>query len=601
MWQHKWALWSGFLGATASCLVKMGVGGDDSSPLLHFVQTYICKGSMAQAWLFDLDEVLLRGIHWVLGDLMIKYRINLMPYWKTLQRNVIEEVAIRFHMFEIDYCQLCIVLPVRIFCVVAMIVTNVYMIASFVRGIQESGSVGGTSLSTAANFASSAVYGKILWDEQMNARWCLGFSCVLIGVVILSSETTTAEAAPATSNDDTSNDDNNFKYTVRSGSAIKRRIQKLQNNSTKPFSKPTTPTPPPEVYRKTRDRPVISPDEFIKGKVASLKAAFTNNKNVSPRSELSATTPILNGYRKLTPKITPSAEQSYTGIPFKPTIVQQSSPVRRKKDKFKPESAVKQYYNFNNKSMFSPPSLANRSFVNECALCDGSLFTGDSGDAVADLSTNTCFHLFHSRCLKHVSKLYGNACPICDKPLAMWTASKLAAQFPGFWLERVENILRDMNGAPKDTVSGTNMCLSASTIREYLQQGNDLTEAQKLYIQDDPTGMGKGLQAALEWGGFIDCNRVPKGHMGFSNALRTRGIWKYDPKKDDIWLWDWGSIHPRQRCDQCQLMKQPLVVECQECRGSSEAAFYCSELCAKRDRQRHKHTCDEWKAHGPKQ
>lgn len=89
--------------------------------------------------------------------------------------------------------------------------------------------------------------------------------------------------------------------------------------------------------------------------------------------------------------------------------------------------------------------------------------------------------------------------------------------------------------------------------------------------------------------------------ISFSEALRTRGIWKYDRKKDEIWFWDWGKVHPRQRCAQCQLIKRPLPIECEITRGSSEAAFYCSELCAKRDKQRHKQTCDIWTQHGPKQ
>eukprot|EP00536_Pseudo-nitzschia_multiseries_P003445 jgi/Psemu1/185854/e_gw1.53.152.1 len=154
MWQHKWALWSGFLGASASCFVKMGTGGNHSSPLLQLVQTHICKRAVVQAWLGDLDEDLLRGIHLV------------------------------------DYCELLIVLPVRLACIAAMIVSNAYMLASFLRGMKESGSVAGTSLSTAANFASSAMYGKLLWNEPMNTKWCFGFACVLIGVVILSSVTT---------------------------------------------------------------------------------------------------------------------------------------------------------------------------------------------------------------------------------------------------------------------------------------------------------------------------------------------------------------------------------------------------------------------------
>ena len=601
MWQHKWALWSGFLGATASCFVKMGV--DNSSPLLHFVQTYICE---TQTWLTDLDETLLRIIHGILGDLMIKYRINLMPLWKMYRTRVIEEAGIRLHLFEVDYSQFFVVLPLRIFCVAAMLITNVYMIASFLRGIQDSGSVGGTSLSTGANFVSSAIYGKILWGEQMNGQWFVGFFCVLIGVMILSSETTEAAETRSSTATAATNDNNKKKKKDNlidtSRIDIRKRIKNLERRLNDPTSRPVTPPPPLEIHIKTRNG-------ISNGKVASMRTSLMNNdknknKTSSQESELLTTTPIGSTSNRFSRKITPSPEKNR--IPFKPKLMQPSSPVRRSKERLKPESALQQYYNFNNKSLSSPGSfsLTTRSFVNECALCDGPLFdkiTGEAKDAVTDLSLKTCFHTFHSRCLKSAGKMYGNACPICEKPLAIWTSSKQAAQFPGFWLERVENFLRAMNGAPQDTASGNDVCLPAFKIREHFQKQEDLTEAQKMYIQDDPTGMDRGLQAALEWGGYIDCNRVPKGNVGFSEALRTRGIWKYDRKKDEIWFWDWGNIHPRQRCAQCQLIKRPLPIECEITRGSSEAAFYCSELCAKRDKQRHKQTCDIWTQHGPKQ
>jgi len=543
----------------------MGTGGSDSSPLLQLLQTHICESVLVQTWLVDLDENLLQGIHLVLGDLMIKHRINLMIHWKTIRTNIIEGFALRLHLFEVDYCELCIVLPIRIACIVAMIVTNAYMIASFLKGMKDSGSVAGTSLSTAANFASSAAYGKLLWDEPMNGTWCLGFSCVLLGVVILSS-VTTAETS-----------DN-----------AKRRI-----NRTRPFLRKVTPPPPLTIFTKTTSTRATDHERNVIpiGTVASLRSSFSSSsKDPSPRSGGPAVTPSPRQFRT-TPKFS-KPKAAIKPAPAKKTKV-------KGKGKLKLESALTQFYNFRNKS--SP--LCNRSFLNECALCEGTLFdksTGESKDAIADLSTNTCFHIFHAKCLKQASKSYGNECPICEAPLAMWTSSKQAAQFPGFWLERVENYLLTMGGAPKNTASGMDACLPASTIRDYFEGEDDLTGAQKLYIKDDPTGMDKGLQATLEWGGFIDYNQVPKGRVGFSQALRTKGIWKYDPKKDDIWLWDWGSIHPRQRCDQCQLMKRPLPLECEGCRGSSEAAFYCSVSCAKRDRQRHQQTCDSWKQRGSK-
>lgn len=587
----------------------MGIAGGSSSPLLHALQDNVCDHPLAQKWLVDLDEVVLGGIHLVLGELMIKHRINLMPYWKMLRTNLIESVAIRFQLFEVDYCQLTVMLPVRIICVVAMLVTNAYMIASFLRGIQESGSVGGTSLSTAANFASSAMYGKILWDELMNGLWFLGFSLVLVGVVILSSETTTTKKITTT------NGDIYNATSAKTNSKIRERLKKLQQRVAEassprrknPLSLSPLPPPPTEIYTKTMNLPKISNNKsvFTKGKVASLRASLDRPKSPT----------IISSYSKTSARrVTPSPpEQGRDSFRFKQAApVKSSSPMRtpasparkmKAKAEMKPESSLKKFYNFNNKSLLSPPYLVNRSFVNECALCEGALFyktTGDSTDAIADLSLKTCFHLFHAKCLKQASKMHGNACPICEKPLSMWTASKQAAQFPGFWLERVENYLKSMKGAPQDSVKDKDICLPASKIRDYFQQDDSLTKGQKLYIEDDPTGMDKGLQAALEWGGHIDCNQVPKGHVGFSKALRTRGIWKYDSKKDDVWFWDWGPIHPRQRCDQCQLIKRPLPVECEGCQGSSEAAFYCSVSCSKRDKQRHKQTCDSWKAHGPK-
>ena len=191
MWQHKWAVWSGFLGATASCLVKLGVASD--SPLLEVLQAKVCEGTLQGRWLTDLDEIL--------GKFLAN-NPN-MEDWKIVRtmRDLAEEFALFFHLFEVDYCRLCFVVPLRLVCVVAMILTNVYMVACFLKGMQDSGSVRGTSLATASNFASSALYGHLLWDEKLNKRWCFGFACVLIGVMLLSSETATSQAATESDGD----------------------------------------------------------------------------------------------------------------------------------------------------------------------------------------------------------------------------------------------------------------------------------------------------------------------------------------------------------------------------------------------------------------
>jgi len=555
-----WALWSGFLGATASCLVKMGAW---NSPLLKLIQKYISErltdssdpSSSSLSWLVDLDIVLLDGIHYILGELMIKHRINLMQYWKILRTTIIEEFVIRLNLFEVDYVQLFLILPIRLICIVAMIITNGYMIASFLNGMQESGSVAGTSLSTAANFVVSAMYGKLFWKEPMNGRWCVGFACVLLGVVILSNVQSAninlAAANSASSNAKKKGDEKAKSTKMKFYTAGK-------NRNIYPSSSPAT----------TKN--------ITKDKVSSLRKSFTDDR----------------------------FQQSTTNNISKPSSPERMSRKTKLKGNLKTESTLKQYYSESslydhNSNNIGPSSLLiNRSFLNECALCDGPLFdkiTGISTDAIADLSTHTCFHLFHAKCLKQAR---GNACPLCEKPLAIWISSKQAAHFPGFWLERVERYLHAMGKAPQDH-AGKESCLPASMIRNYFLNQEDilgipcLTKSQKEYIKDDPTGMGKGLEAALEWGGYVDYNEVPKDHK--AKALRSRGIFKYDKKKDDIWLYEWGKIHPRQRCDQCQLGKRPLPVECPGCQGSAEAAFYCSESCAKRDKQRHKQTCEMWK------
>ncbi|OEU20955.1 hypothetical protein FRACYDRAFT_234586 [Fragilariopsis cylindrus CCMP1102] len=572
MWQHRWALWSGFLASTASCFIKLGLSKE--SPLLQLVQIHICErfiyspssslssSSAPLSWLVDLDEFLLGGIHYVLGELMIKYRINLMPYWKSIRTNVIEDIAIRLHLFEVDYVQLFIFSPIRLICIVAMIITNA-------RGLKESGTVAGSSLSTAANFAcyvrETLVGGTDEWEMVYRIFVC---------IANVQSTNDVDETATATTTTTT---------TITSNA---KKVYDGKIKHTRTMYPSSSPAAAPSNNSMTTN--------IKKGKVANMRRSFTDIGSPPENISTSSSKPVI--------PVTPSPRQtSRSSIPFKTTTKK-----TKVKENLKPESSLTQYYPqsvLKSSDKKSSSVLINRSFLNECALCEGPLFdeiTGISTDSIADLSTNTCFHLFHSKCLKQTSKSYGNACPLCEKPLAMWNSSKQAAHFPGFWLERVERYLHAMGKAPQDPTSGKEICLPVSTIRNYfLNHANDekeiqsLTQAQKEYINDDPTGMGKGLISALEWGGSIDYNIAPKSHTGFSKALRTRGIWKYDQKKDDIWFWEWGSVHPRQRCDQCQLIKRPLPVQCQGCQGSAEAAYYCSESCAKRDKQRHKQTCEE--------
>jgi multidrug transporter EmrE-like cation transporter len=582
----------------------------------------------------DCDLFLQRRIHRVLGDLMVHHGINLMNTWRSVT-NVLNEVALTFHLFDVDYCQ-AMTLPMRALCIVGMIVMNAYMVATFLRGMKESGSVVGVALSTASNFVFSAIYGTVIWGETMNRTWCVGFACVLAGVMILSNvqSTSTSASGVTVKSSSTSVSDRN------GDGKVKIRETTIKHNSNVHGTKGRTPSARPMTYTIGSDTPTvttklaaISPSDSrtTREKVALLKQSFTPQPLNKPSSSVKQSATKNGGpCIPVTPSPLHDRSSVTSSASLPPTegtknVLRKPVNVVKTKEELKSELELQQYYPTGgapcipNGSSIKPlesdvqgstgslrTSLIDKSFVNECLLCELPLFDVTTGKtlhdgfaAVADLAPLTCFHVFHAKCLKQSSKAYGNACPMCSKPLSMWHTAQQAASFPGFWVLRVEQYLRAVTEVDQPTPAPTMTCLPASALRDYLRADPTLTDDQKMYIQDDPTGMGKGLQATLEWGGYRDYNNVSKGQVGFTQCLRTKGIWKYDSKKDDIWLWEWGPIHPRQRCDQCQLLKRPLPVECEGCRGSAEAAFYCGDTCSKRDWQRHRLTCQKWQEMGP--
>jgi len=70
-----------------------------------------------------------------------------------------------------------------------MIGVNAVMISSFLDGMNESGSVVGTSLSTAANFSCSAIYGILFFGEIVPISWYFGAALIASGMWLLSSVT----------------------------------------------------------------------------------------------------------------------------------------------------------------------------------------------------------------------------------------------------------------------------------------------------------------------------------------------------------------------------------------------------------------------------
>jgi hypothetical protein len=130
------ALWSGFLGATASCAAKFAF----SAPT---------HGNGANEGAIFLAPFLPRGLTAV-------------------------SVALRASA------------------VALMVLCNAGMLGSFLEGMEESGSVAATSLASAANFVASAAYGHYVWGERRDsnadgaALYAGGLLMIVAGVLLLS-------------------------------------------------------------------------------------------------------------------------------------------------------------------------------------------------------------------------------------------------------------------------------------------------------------------------------------------------------------------------------------------------------------------------------
>ena len=74
----------------------------------------------------------------------------------------------------------------RAVCLISMIGCNVFAVGAFVQGMEESGSVPGTALTTAANCVVSAILGVLVWgDDPPDISVWIGILMVLLGIGIL--------------------------------------------------------------------------------------------------------------------------------------------------------------------------------------------------------------------------------------------------------------------------------------------------------------------------------------------------------------------------------------------------------------------------------
>lgn len=138
------AVFSGILGAAASCLAKFALSKD--SPVGSWATT-LCL--------------------------------------QTLQKDGIPQLIFQWNNIDYFVCDIIPWLP-RGICLLLMIGCNIIMAGIFLEGMQQSGSVVGTALASAANFTTSAFLGIVLWGEVVSTQWCVGFVTVVAGVALLS-------------------------------------------------------------------------------------------------------------------------------------------------------------------------------------------------------------------------------------------------------------------------------------------------------------------------------------------------------------------------------------------------------------------------------
>ena len=143
-----WALVSGALGAAASCFAKLAFAGTTSLPTAAADNDTSSSCPELNEWIacFQANNT------------------NCAFQWIS--------------------CHLWTVLLPRMACLMAMILCNISMVACFVGGLQDAGSIAGTALATAANFLVSAAAGYLIWNEGTSLS-VPGFTMVVVGTILL--------------------------------------------------------------------------------------------------------------------------------------------------------------------------------------------------------------------------------------------------------------------------------------------------------------------------------------------------------------------------------------------------------------------------------
>jgi drug/metabolite transporter (DMT)-like permease len=74
----------------------------------------------------------------------------------------------------------------KIILIVGLILSNVFMLAFFVRALKEAGSIMGTILNSAANVLVTAIIARLIFNEpSVDTKWWIGFISIMIGGICI--------------------------------------------------------------------------------------------------------------------------------------------------------------------------------------------------------------------------------------------------------------------------------------------------------------------------------------------------------------------------------------------------------------------------------
>jgi molybdopterin synthase catalytic subunit len=182
-----WALLSGVLGATASCCAKVAFASANDLATWTSYFFHVAVGLLLQQQQQEEEENTNHQSLYSQSGTMTIPTTSCPPLWQfTAGSSNNDSLWMTTNNDWIAcYWTPSQMLP-RFVALLAMILCNAAMVACFVEGLQEAGSIAGTALSTAANFVTATLWGYLVWQEDTTSLTGLilvitGTLCLLVG------------------------------------------------------------------------------------------------------------------------------------------------------------------------------------------------------------------------------------------------------------------------------------------------------------------------------------------------------------------------------------------------------------------------------------